>query len=265
MLTNKSFFELEAFDHKKLFPADSYVWDALKSLKKYMEDFAYPALPDELTSGIPLHKTFVVHNGNFFDHQDLRIELGDATKGDLKIYQGEKKLEGASVLMAGAVIIGNHIALGKGVKVEPGAFIQAPAIIGDKTEIRQGAYLRGYCLVGKRCVVGHVTEMKNSIFLDDAKAGHFAYVGDSILGNNVNLGAGTKLANLRFMRGDVQIRTADGPVSTGLRKLGAVLGDNAQTGCNAVTNPGTLLGKKSIVLPNTTAASGYHQESSIIR
>lgn len=265
MLTNKCFFELDSFDHKKLFPADSYVWDALKSLKKYMEDFTCPVLPDVIKTGVPLQNTLVIYKGEFLNGQNLHIEFGDAAKGELKVYRNGKNLDGASVIMAGAVIIGNHLALGKGVKIESGAFIQTPAILGDKTEVRQGAYLRGNCLVGKRCVVGHVTEVKNSIFLDDAKAGHFAYVGDSILGNNVNLGAGTKLANLRFMRGDVQIRTADGPVSTGLRKLGAVLGDHAQTGCNSVTNPGTLLGRKSIVLPNTTAASGYHQENSIIR
>ncbi|MCD6389932.1 MAG: hypothetical protein J7L69_11015, partial [Desulfobulbaceae bacterium] len=151
------------------------------------------------------------------------------------------------------------------VLIEAGALIKSPAIIGDWTEIRQGAYLRGYCLVGRRCVVGHVTEVKHSIFLDDAKAGHFAYLGDSILGNEVNLGAGTKLANLRFTPGDVQIRTADKPVSTGLRKLGAILADHVQTGCNSVTNPGTLLGRKSILMPNTTAPSGLHRPSSLIR
>jgi len=113
--------------------------------------------------------------------------------------------------------------------------------------------------------VGHVTEVKHSIFLDDAKAGHFAYLGDTILGREVNLGAGTKMANLRFTGGDVPVRTPDGTLGTGLRKLGAILADQVQTGCNSVTNPGTLLGKRSMLMPNTTAPSGYHPPGSLIR
>jgi NDP-sugar pyrophosphorylase family protein len=143
--------------------------------------------------------------------------------------------------------------------------IKAPAIIGDYSEIRQGAYLRGYCLVGKRCVVGHTTEVKHSIFLNDAKAGHFAYLGDSILGSRVNLGAGTKCATLRFLSGNVSIRTAISKLDTGLRKLGAIIGDDCQTGCNSVTSPGTILGPGSLVLPNVTAASGVHPRKSVLR
>jgi NDP-sugar pyrophosphorylase family protein len=155
--------------------------------------------------------------------------------------------------------------LGKGVLVESGALIKEPAIIGDYTEIRQGAYLRGYCLTGKQCVIGHTTEVKHSIFLNDAKAGHFAYLGDSILGNEANLGAGTKFANLRFLPGNVLVRTKSGVLDSGLRKLGAILGDKAQTGCNSVTSPGTLIGPDGILMPNTTAASGFHAENSVIR
>ncbi len=101
--------------------------------------------------------------------------------------------------------------------------------------------------------------------MDGAKAGHFAYLGDSILGRDVNLGAGTKLANLRFTAGNVSVKTSNGPVDSGLRKFGALLGDGVQTGCNSVTNPGTILGKKSILLPNTTAPSGLHRKNSLIR
>jgi NDP-sugar pyrophosphorylase family protein len=163
------------------------------------------------------------------------------------------------------VLVGSRFHFGEGVLVEAGAFLKEPAIIGDQTEVRQGAYLRGYCLVGKRCVVGHATEVKHSIMLDDAKAGHFAYLGDSILGNQVNLGAGTKLANLRFQSGEVSIKTADGPMATGLKKLGCIFGDHCQTGCNSVTNPGTLLGKGCMLLPNATAPSGYHPAKTLLR
>jgi UDP-N-acetylglucosamine diphosphorylase / glucose-1-phosphate thymidylyltransferase / UDP-N-acetylgalactosamine diphosphorylase / glucosamine-1-phosphate N-acetyltransferase / galactosamine-1-phosphate N-acetyltransferase len=167
--------------------------------------------------------------------------------------------------MAGAVLMGGRIALGRGVLVESGAMIKSPAIIGDFTEIRQGAYLRGYCLTGARCVLGHTTEVKHSILLGSAKAGHFAYLGDSILGQHVNLGAGTKFANLRFLPGNVAVRTKDALIDTGRRKFGAILGDNAQTGCNSVTNPGTLIGKEGLLLPNTTAPSGYHPPRTILR
>jgi len=155
--------------------------------------------------------------------------------------------------------------IGKGALIEGGALIKSPAILGDCTEVRQGAYLRGYCLTGKKCVVGHTTEVKHTIFLNDAKAGHFAYLGDSILGQDANLGAGTKFANLKFLGGNVSIRTKEGLVDTGRRKFGAILGDSAQTGCNSVTNPGTIIGKGGILMPNTTAPSGYHQPRTIIR
>jgi len=265
MLTNTSFFDLAAIEHHDIFRPAGAAWEPLRLLKDYMRDQDYPSLPGFLRPGVPLTSPVVYHEGEFFTADDLAIDYGDATKEGLCVTKDGTLLAGASVIMAGTVIIGTQIKIGKGVKIETGAFIQSPVIIGDNTEVRQGAYLRGYCLVGRRCVVGHVTEVKHSIFLDDAKAGHFAYLGDSIAGHDVNLGAGTKLANLRFMRGDVQIRTPDGPVNTGLRKLGAILGDKAQSGCNAVTNPGTLLGRKSIVLPNTTTPSGFHPENSVIR
>jgi NDP-sugar pyrophosphorylase family protein len=167
--------------------------------------------------------------------------------------------------MAGAMLMGAGIQLGTGVLIESGALIKGPAVLGDYTEVRQGAYLRGHCLTGKSCVLGHATEVKHSIFLNDAKAGHFAYLGDSILGSAANLGAGTKFANLRFLPGNVPVRTAKGLIDSGLRKFGAILGDRAQTGCNSVTNPGTLLGPDSLLLPNTTAPSGYHPPKSMLR
>jgi len=266
MLDADSFFDLETFGHKALF-ASGPVWETLGRLKAYMNDFDYRGGLAGITANEPLSRTHVFHEGRLLEAAGLEIVFADATKGSLRVRRGGEELAGAAVLMAGAVLCGEpeKIHIGPGVLVESGALIKSPAIIGGRTEVRQGAYLRGYCLTGRRCVVGHTTEVKHSIFLDDAKAGHFAYLGDSILGNDANLGAGTKMANLRFTGGDVPIRTPDGLVSSGMRKLGAILGDRAQTGCNSVTNPGTLLGKKSMLLPNTTAPSGYHPPGSIIR
>lgn len=148
------------------------------------------------------------------------------------------------------------ISIGKGSVVEPGAYIKGPCIIGEGTTVRHGAYMRGNCIAGDRCVIGHATEMKNSLFLDDAKAAHFAYLGDTIVGGGVNMGAGTRCANLRLDRGLISVLCNEDQVSTGLKKFGAILGDGAQTGCNAVLNPGTILERGAVCYPNATV-SGY--------
>ncbi len=263
-LTANYFFDLSDFEHRDLFE-EGPVWEALKKLGSYMPAAEYPVLPGEIKTGLPLDRPLIFHGGEYCDGSDLEIVYGNTGKGELAVYDGDRRLDGASVIMAGAVLKGSKFRLGKGVLVESGAFISGPVILGDFSEVRQGAYLRGNCLTGRGCVIGHVTEVKNTIFLDEAKAGHFAYLGDSILGNNVNLGAGTKMANLRFVNGNVSIRTPDGTVDTGLRKLGAILGDQVQTGCNSVTNPGTIIGRRSFLLPNTTSPSGFHPECSMIR
>lgn len=234
-------------------------------MRSYMDKKKYFHSPFSENSYEPFTKTVVIHDNNILSSDGLTIEFGDATKAKLKVFRGGTQLDGASVIMAGATLSGDKIDIGKGVLIESGAFVQSPAIIGDQTEVRQGAYMRGYCLIGKKCVVGHVTEVKHTIFLDGAKAGHFAYLGDSILGNEVNLGAGTKLANLRFTSGNVQVKIPKDLIDTGLRKFGAILGDHVQTGCNSVTAPGTMLGKKSMLMPNATAPSGLHRNHSFIR
>ncbi len=152
------------------------------------------------------------------------------------------------------------ISIGEGTIVEPGAYIQGPCIIGRQCTIRHGAYIRGFVLTGDSCVIGHATEIKQSILINKAHAAHFAYVGNSILGSNVNLGAGVKLANLKFNQGLVSFLLEDQRIDTGLRKLGAILGDNVQLGCNCVTNPGTLMSKGSFAYPCTNFG-GYVPES----
>lgn len=150
----------------------------------------------------------------------------------------------------GAHIFGDDVEIAEGAKVEAGAYIRGPVIIGPGTEVRHGAYVRGNVITGSKCVIGHDTECKGAIFLDHSKAAHFAYVGDSILGNDVNLGAGTKLANLKVVEGEVDVISPEGrPVATGLRKLGAILGDGVELGCNTVSSPGTVVGKGTLVYP----------------
>lgn len=159
------------------------------------------------------------------------------------------------------------IFLDKGTVLEPSAIIKGPALIGRGCEIRQGAYLRGNMVVGDQCVIGHNTEIKNSILMNHVEAGHFNYIGDSIIGSYVNLGAGSRLANLEF-RSPADKRELKFPriimevegeeVDTGRSKLGAVLGDYVEVGCNAVLSPAVLIGKESLVYPNFTVPKGYY-------
>ncbi len=154
-----------------------------------------------------------------------------------------------------SVSTNGKVHIGKGTEVGEFVVIHGPAYIGENCDIRPGAFIRGNVIVGDGCVVGHSTELKNSILLNGAKAPHFNYVGDSILGNSVNLGAGVKLANVRNDRGEIR---------DGMAKLGAIIGDGSQIGCNTVTNPGTMIGKKVMVHPNATL-KGFVKSDSTVR
>jgi len=132
-------------------------------------------------------------------------------------------------------------------------------------EVRHGAYVRGEVLTGRRCVIGHATEIKGSIMLDDAKAPHFAYVGDSVLGSKVNLGAGTKVSNLKITGDEIVIKHDGKNYKTGLRKFGALIGGHVETGCNSVLNPGVILGKGSMVYPCVAVRKGYYPPKSLIK
>jgi bifunctional N-acetylglucosamine-1-phosphate-uridyltransferase/glucosamine-1-phosphate-acetyltransferase GlmU-like protein len=261
MLRPENFFDLDEFEHKAVFEQVEYVWQALANLKRYLNE-RLTSNVQGLSGGL-LAKTHVLYKGELID-EGFAIEPGDATKGGVAVYREGRKLAGAAVLYAGSFIFDDRVHIGKGSVVEPGALIKGPAIIGDYTEVRQGAYVRGHCLVGDRCVVGHTTEMKSSIMLNKAKAGHFAYIGDSILGTDANLGAGTKLANLKIIDREVELRIQKKVYPTGLRKLGAIIGDATELGCNTVTSPGTLLGKGCLVYPCASVPAGFYSSGSVI-
>ena len=266
MILAKSLFDLTRYAHNPLFSETEPVWAALRNLKSYMKSYEYQeALFSPCSDGTPLQESLILHEDTLLSAAECDVYYGDACKGELRITRKGSILHGASLLMAGSIFIGPQIVIGTSSLVEGGATIKAPTIIGNNTEIRQGAYMRGLCLIGDRCVVGHTTEIKHSVFLDDAKAGHFAYLGDSILGNHANLGAGTKFANLKFIPGSVKVLYKGKLLDTSMRKFGAILGDHAQTGCNSVTNPGTIIGKRGVLMPNTTAPSGYHKDRKRIR
>jgi len=158
-------------------------------------------------------------------------------------------------------LAGNGIVIGAGTRIHPGAVIEGPVWIGRDVEIRPGAYLRGGIWIGDGCVVGANTEVKRAILLPGARAPHLNYVGDSILGAEVNLGAGTILSNFRHDGGEVRV----GPLATGRRKLSAVLGDGVLTGCNCVVHPGVVVGRGTQIYPGVQLRSGIYPERSIVK
>lgn len=221
------FFDLTQFEHRDLWRRGDRVWDALKRLHAYLETLVPPGSVD---------------------------------------IQGE--------VSPGASLHGTGIRIGPGSVVEEGAYIAGPAVIGRDCEIRHGAYIRGGVIAGDGCVIGHATEVKGAILLNGSKAPHFAYVGDSILGQRANLGAGTKLSNLTLVsarrpetgrRPTLRIRIGDRIYDTGLTKLGAILGDDVQTGCNCVTHPGCLVGPRTLIYANLALRKGYTPADSLVK
>ena len=151
-----------------------------------------------------------------------------------------------------------------GALIEPSTHFIGPCFVGSSAIVRHGAYIRENAWICSGALVGHCSEIKHSVLLPGSKAPHFNYVGDSILGSNVNLGAGVKLSNLRNDGTEVYLRLEELRIPSGLRKFGAILGEGCQLGCNAVTNPGTILGNDSVVWPNVTV-TGVHGNSSTHR
>jgi UDP-N-acetylglucosamine diphosphorylase / glucose-1-phosphate thymidylyltransferase / UDP-N-acetylgalactosamine diphosphorylase / glucosamine-1-phosphate N-acetyltransferase / galactosamine-1-phosphate N-acetyltransferase len=259
MLTPQDFFDLRDFEHQGIFSKDEGVWTALDRLKDYLAAFFQKSCPLSKTTGL-IDKALMIYNGEV--RNDFEIKTA-GPNGSIRVSLKGEIIEDAALILPGAFLFNDRIIIGPGTIVEPGAFIKGPVIVGSHSEIRQGAYIRGDSIVGNRCVVGHTTEMKGSILLDGAKAAHFAYVGDSILGRDVNLGAGTKLANLKMIPGSVIVTVDKQRYNTGRRKLGAILGDHTETGCNSVTSPGTLMGPSSIVYSGVAVPSGYYPSRTI--
>jgi NDP-sugar pyrophosphorylase family protein len=226
LLQPQSLFDLSDPTTAALFDGCATVWQALPQIKRHVA---------RLTAGGP------------------RI--------DGTVMDGAWLGEAAIVIEAGAV-------------VEPGAYIVGPAYIGAGAVVRHGAYVRENVILLAGSTLGHASEAKNALLLPGAAAPHFAYVGDSILGHRVNLGAGTKLSNLGILsakdaatgkRPTIKLVIDGVEYDTGLTKFGAILGDDAQTGCNAVLNPGCIIGPRTLVYANTSVRKGYHPADSIVK
>ena len=238
------FRRLGEFPHRSLFEGADHAWEAVGILEDFVRNLVEEA-------DAPLSEAAA-----------LRVEEGLVVSEGLLVTGERLKIASVGLLVEA------------GARIEPGAVIKGPTVLCAGAEVRHGAYLRGGCLIGPDAVVGHATEVKNSAFLNGAHAGHFAYVGDSILGAHANLGAGVKLANLELRTEEekragavknIVLRAEGEWIDTGLSKLGAVIGDDVEIGCNAVTSPGALLGPGSWVAPNVTVSKGVYPERTLIR
>ena len=178
--------------------------------------------------------------------QEFIIELGN--KLDSEIY--EKKSE--------------NIWIAKTAKIAPTAYIEGPAIIDEEAEIKHGAFIRGRAIIGKNAVVGNSTEIKNAILFNKVEAPHFNYIGDSILGFKAHMGAGSVTSNIKSDRMPVKIKLVDSKIDTGIIKVGAFLGDCVEIGCGSVLNPGSIIGKNTIVYP-LSAVRGFVKANSIYK
>lgn len=230
MLTPSDFFDLSEALHAATFENADYCWDALKSLGTYIQTMLASDFPAGIHPDAQVHPTAVVNE--------------------------------------------SHVHVGAGAVIMPHAYVEGPAIISAGATVAQGAYVRSDVVLSKGAILGHASEAKNALFLENAHAPHFAYVGDSILGARVNLGAGTKLSNLAVnsekdpntgKRPTIIIHVGEEVFDTGLAKLGAIMADDAQTGCNTVTNPGTLIGKRSLVYALASVRKGYIPPDKVLK
>lgn len=226
MLQPSDFFDLSDSLVEGLFKDCDYVWQALANLEINVERLI----------------------------QDSRTVLGE--------------------VMEGAYLSDRALYIDRGARIEPGAYVLGPAYIGKGAVVKHGALVRENVIMLSGSVLGHACEVKHSIMLPRAHAPHFNYIGDSILGAYTNLGAGTKLSNLTMMsvkdpvtglRPSLRIIIDDREYDTGLAKLGAIIGDNVQTGCNAVLNPGCLVGPRTLIYANVSLRKGYYSPDCILK
>lgn len=157
-----------------------------------------------------------------------------------------------------------NVFVGEGTVIQEGAFIQGPAIIGKYCVIGHGSFIRANCIIGNNVQIGHAVEVKGSIFLNDSKAAHLNYVGDSIIGNKVNISGGAILANYRLDKKSIMVIDGENKIETGLEKFSSIIGDRSSIGVNAVLNPGTILGKNTIVYP-LILVKGVHKDNEVIK
>ena len=226
----------------------------------------------------------MLHPGDFFDLQDDALgafftdcdyvwEAIPRIAGFVnQLTDGKQTILGD--VLPGAFIGDAPVFVAEGARIEPGAYVLGPAYIGPGAVVRHGAFVRENVVLLEGAMLGHASEAKNALFLPHAHAPHFNYVGDSMLGHHVNLGAGTKLSNLGMMsekdaltgkRPSITFQLNDAVYDMGIAKMGAIMGDASQTGCNSVLNPGCLIGPRTLVYANMSVRKGFYPPNSIIK
>ena len=229
------------------------IFKSLKTIKKSIRGEL------ELTDALILNKIYTIEYVGFW--KDIGSPWDLLTANEVLIDSIENKIKGN---IEDNVNVNGHIYLGKNSTIKSGTYIEGPLWIGDNCTIGPNAYLRkGTVLCGKN-KVGAASEIKNSILFEGAKAPHHNYVGDSILGKNCNLGSGTKIANLRLDKKEINVRHKGKLVNTGRRKLGVIMGDNIATGINSSINSGTIIGNDTNIGPNALVSGTYESKSLII-
>lgn len=207
---------------------------------------------------------------------DLEHSLaGDYLRGFVYPWEALKGIK-EEILRLGATLdpdeydeVAPQVWVHKTATVAPTAYLGAPCIIGAKTEVRHCAFVRGSALVGAGCVVGNSVELKNVILFDSVQTPHYNYVGDSILGYKSHMGAGSITSNVKSDKTLVTVRSGEEAIETGLKKMGAMLGDHVEVGCNSVLNPGTVIGRNSNVYPLSSVrgvvpANSIHKNSGAV-
>ena len=159
---------------------------------------------------------------------------------------------------------GEFIWIAKSAEVYPSALIKGPCIIDEEAEVRHCAFIRGNAIVGKGAVVGNSTELKNVILFNKVQVPHYNYVGDSILGYKAHLGAGSITSNVKSDKTLVTLQSSSSKIETGLKKVGAMIGDHVEVGCNSVLNPGTIIGREAQIYP-LSMVRGYVAKKSIYK
>ncbi|KIE59365.1 UDP-N-acetylglucosamine diphosphorylase [Methylacidiphilum kamchatkense Kam1] len=212
------------------------------------------------------------HPVQFFDlsqtrHQKLfhTIEKIWQVLPRIETYLEEILCPGLHGEIAQSCYIGPKVYVGKGTIIYPGAMIEGPAWIGENCQIRTGCFIRKNVIIEEGCILGNSCEFKNSFLFKNCQVPHFNYVGDSILGTKVHLGAGVILSNLKLDGSEIKIKYNGNIYPTGLRKFGAILGDGIQIGCNAVLNPGSILGKKTVLFPGVIWHGVLLEEGKVIK
>ena len=166
---------------------------------------------------------------------------------------------------------GENVWIAKSANVFPSAYIHGPAIIGKEAEVRHCAFIRGNALVGEGAVVGNSTELKNVVLFNKVQVPHYNYVGDSILGYKAHMGAGSITSNVKSDKHLVKVHTPEGDIETGIKKFGAMIGDNVEVGCGSVLNPGTVIGRQSNIYPLSSvrgvvpAHSIYKKQGEVVK